>query len=114
MRSVSATSLEVVSHYAAAMEAQAGGKFEEARQSFLKAVELDPNFGLGYQGLAAMSQNLGNLEDAEKYTKEALRHLDGMTERERFATRGLLLHDDTGDDTAVREGIRRADRPIRG
>ena len=38
-----------------------------------------------------MSRNLGRLQDAEKYAKEALRHLDGMTERERFAIRGLLL-----------------------
>ena len=88
MRSLSTTSLDVVSEYAAAVEAQSKGKFEEARQSYLKAVELDPKFGLGYQGLAAMSRNLGRLEDAEKYAKEALRYLDGMTERERFATRG--------------------------
>jgi tetratricopeptide (TPR) repeat protein/predicted Ser/Thr protein kinase len=89
MRSLSASSLAVVSQYAAAVEAQAGGKFEEARQSYLKAVQLDPTFGLGYQGLAVMSRNLGRPDDAERYIKEALRHLDGMTERERFGTRGF-------------------------
>jgi tetratricopeptide (TPR) repeat protein/predicted Ser/Thr protein kinase len=89
MRSLSASSLAVVSQYAAAVEAQAGGKLEDARQSYLKAVELDPTFGLGYQGLAVMSRNLGRPDDAEKYIKEALRHLDGMTERERFGTRGF-------------------------
>ncbi len=52
MKSLSTTSMEVAGHYAAAIEAQANNKFEEARQSFLKTVELDPNFGLGYQGLA--------------------------------------------------------------
>ena len=88
MRSLSASSLDVVSLYAAAVEAQARGNFEEARQRYLKAVELDPDFGLGYQGLAAMSRNLGRLDDADTYIKEAFRHLDGMTERERFATRG--------------------------
>jgi tetratricopeptide (TPR) repeat protein len=71
------------------VEAQARGKFEDARQSYLKAVELDSQFGLGYQGLAVMSRNLGRPDDAEKYIKEALRHLDGMTERERFGTRGF-------------------------
>ena len=60
-----------------------------------------------------MSRNLGRLQDAEKYINEALSHLDGMTERERFATRGVLLPDDRRLP-AVREGIRRADRPIRG
>jgi len=34
-----------------------------------------------------MSRNFGKLEDANKYTTEALKHLDGMTERERFAVR---------------------------
>src|SRR5262249_18097240 len=87
MRSLSTTSIEVAGHYAAAIEAQSNGKFDEARQSFLKAVELDPNFGLGYQGLALMSRNLGKLQDAAKYTTEALRHLERMTDRERFAVR---------------------------
>jgi eukaryotic-like serine/threonine-protein kinase len=89
MRSVSASSLDVVSHYAAAIEAQSRGKFEDARDSYLKAVELDPKFGLGYQGLAVVSRNLGRPEDAEKYIKEALRYLDSMTDRERFGTRGF-------------------------
>ena len=89
MRSVSASSLEVIAHYAAAVQAQSDGKFEEARESYAKAVELDPQFGLGYQGLAVMSRNLGRIEDAEKYIKEALRYLDSMTDRERFGTRGF-------------------------
>jgi len=88
MASVSATSLEVIRHYAAAREAASNNKLEEARRSYAKAVELDPKFGIGYQALASLSQNLGNLQDAERYIKEALRHLDGMTERERYTTRG--------------------------
>ena len=56
----------------------------------MKAVDLDPKFGIGWQLLAGISRNLGRLQDAEKYIKEALRHLDGMTERERFTTRGFF------------------------
>ena len=89
MRSVSTTSLEVVSHYARAMDSQSRGQYEEARQAFLKALELDPEFGLGYQALAVISRNLGRLQEANTYINEALRHLTGMTERERFATRGF-------------------------
>jgi serine/threonine protein kinase/tetratricopeptide (TPR) repeat protein len=88
MKSLSTTSLEVASHYAAAVEAQSMGKWEDAQARFAKAVELDPTFGLGYQGLAVTSRNLGRLQDAEKYATESLRYLDHMTERERFATRG--------------------------
>jgi eukaryotic-like serine/threonine-protein kinase len=43
-----------------------------------------------------MSRNLGNLQDAEKYSSQALSYLDGMTERERFATRGFYYRV-TGD-----------------
>ena len=67
MKTISTTSLEVASHYAAAMNAQSRGNAEEALASFAKAVEMDPKFGLGYQGLAVMSRNMGRLQDAEKY-----------------------------------------------
>jgi eukaryotic-like serine/threonine-protein kinase len=89
MRSVSASSLAVVGHYAAAMEAQAAGRFEDARQSYQKAVDLDPTFGLGYQGLAVTTRNLGQLAESDRYIAEAIRYIDGMTDRERFATRGF-------------------------
>ena len=81
MASLSATSLAVVQQYALAQEAASNNKFEEARQHALRAVELDPKFGVGWQILAVSSRNLGRLQDAEQYIKEALRHLDGMTER---------------------------------
>ncbi len=90
MASLSATSLDVVRLYAEAQEAASNAKFEEARQGLLKAVGLDPEFGVGYQLLAVASRNLGQVQDAEKYINEALRHLDGMTERERFSTRGMF------------------------
>ena len=43
-----------------------------------------------------MSLNLGNQQDAEKYIQTALSHLDGMTERERYTTRGMYYRM-TGD-----------------
>jgi tetratricopeptide (TPR) repeat protein len=89
MRSISSNSLEVAAYYAAALEAQYKTDYEEARRNYLKALEEDPTFGLGYQGLAAMSLNLRNLQDAEKYSSQALKYLDGMTERERFSARGF-------------------------
>jgi tetratricopeptide (TPR) repeat protein len=87
MKSLSTTSMEVAGHYAAAIGAQSNGAVEEARQHYQKTVELDPNFGLGYQGLAIMSRNLGRLQDADKYASEALKHLERMTGRERLAVR---------------------------
>ena len=96
MRSISATSLEVVQSYAAALEAQSASKFEDARQKYLATLKLDPTFGLGYQGVAVMSRNLGNQQDAVKYINEALKYLDGMTEREKLSTRAFYYRM-TGD-----------------
>ena len=77
------------------------------RQNLLKAVELDPKFGVGYLALAGVSRNLQQLPDAEKYINQAMSHLDGMTEREQYTTRGMLYRI-TGDYQHVREGAQRA------
>ena len=61
MTNLSATSLDVVRLYAAAQEAASNNKFEEAGQNALKAVQLDPKFGIGYQLLSVASRNVGNL-----------------------------------------------------
>jgi tetratricopeptide (TPR) repeat protein len=89
MTSVSAMSPEVLFYYAEARDASSNLKYDEAIASYTKAIELDPKFGIGYQGLAALARNQGRVDEAQKYIKEALRYLDGMTERERYATRGL-------------------------
>ncbi len=89
---LSATSLDVVREYAIAMQALSMSKFEPARQSFANAVKLDPNFGLAYAGMAIASANMGQSQEAETYVKEAIRHVDNMTERERFRTRGLFYY----------------------
>jgi eukaryotic-like serine/threonine-protein kinase len=103
MTSLSVQSLDVVRHYAAGMEASSYNRFEEARQHFARAVELDPKFGLGYSSLAAASRNLGRVQDAEKYINEALRYLDGMTERERFSTRGFYYRMTSDFQQCVKE-----------
>jgi tetratricopeptide (TPR) repeat protein len=96
LTSLSATSLDVVRLYAAAQEAMSNGQFDEARQNALKAVAIDPKFGVGYQVLAVSSRNLGQLQDAEKYINEAIQYIDQMTDREKWATRGFYFRV-TGD-----------------
>jgi tetratricopeptide (TPR) repeat protein len=88
MRTISATSFDVISNYAAGIELQSRGRYEEARQRFLKSVELDPDFALGFQSLSVNSRNTGNLNAAEKYARVAIEHLDGVTERERLSIKG--------------------------
>jgi tetratricopeptide (TPR) repeat protein len=103
MDTLSATSIEVVRDYAAAMDALSRSRFEDARQGFAKAVERDPTFGLAYAGMAIASRNLDNQHDAEKWVKEAVRHLDGMTERERYRTRGLYYYLTSDYQACVKE-----------
>ena len=100
---LSATSLEVVREYADAMQALSMSKFEDARRSFGNAVKLDPTFGLAYAGMAIASANMGQPQEAERYVREAIRHVDKMTERERLRTRGLFYYVTSDYESCVKE-----------
>jgi serine/threonine protein kinase/tetratricopeptide (TPR) repeat protein len=82
-------SLEVVHQYGIGMDQLFAGNSEEALRSFSNAIALDPNFARAYAGMAAASGNLGKTQDAEKYAKLAMEHVDRMTERERYRVRGF-------------------------
>ena len=103
METLTATSLDAVREYARGMEAMSGSKFDEALQSFSKAVALDPNFGTAYGAMAMAARNLDKQQDAEKYAQEAIRHLDGMTERERYRARGLYYYITSDYQACVKE-----------
>ncbi len=85
---VTSSSLEAVHEYAVAQDLQFAGKGEDSLQHYSRAVELDPNMGRAYAGLAANSANLGRKADAEKYYQQAMAHIDRMTDREKYRTRG--------------------------
>jgi len=89
MEALSATSLDVVREYAAAMDALSSAQYEVALQRFSKTLTIDRNFGLGYLGLATTSRNLDRQQEAQEYAKQAVSHVDSMTERERYRTRGM-------------------------
>jgi tetratricopeptide (TPR) repeat protein len=88
LANMSAASFDAVSSYAAGVYAASNGKNAEAFEQYSKAVQMDPKFGLAYQGLAGAARNLGRPQDAEKYATEALRYISSMTARERLSTRG--------------------------
>ena len=100
---LSATSLDVVREYADAMQSLSMSKFDAARQSFANAVKLDPNFGLAYAGMAIASANMGQPQEAATYVQEAIKHVDRMTERERFRTRGLFYYVTNDYESCVKE-----------
>ena len=86
-----------------AMEALSSSQFEEAMQSFTEAAAKDPKFGLAYAGMASVSGNMGRRQEAEKFAKEAIRHVDRMTERERFRTRGMFYSITNDYEPCVKE-----------
>ena len=103
METITATSLEVVREYAAAMEAQSRSQFEEALKRASRAAELEPSFGLAYTVMAGASRNLDRHADAEKYATESLKHLDSMTPRERLRARGIFFLQASDYPSCVKE-----------
>ncbi|MGC2322735.1 MAG: protein kinase [Terriglobales bacterium] len=82
------SSLEAAHEYALAQELQWAGNWADAGQHYQKAIDLDPNMGRAYAGLAAISINTGRRSDAEKYYKQAMALVGRMSEREKYRTRG--------------------------
>ena len=83
------SSLPAVHQYGVGMEQLLAGNSEQAIGSFSNAIALDSNFARAYGGMASAYGNLGRTQDAEKYVKLAMEHVDRMTERERYRVRGL-------------------------
>jgi eukaryotic-like serine/threonine-protein kinase len=96
-------SLEATHEYAEAQEARYAGKTAEAIKGFRRAVELDPNFGSAYGNLGALYWNDGNQADAINYYKLAMQHIDRMTDREKYRTRGGYYLAVSDGDKAVEE-----------
>lgn len=83
-----ANSLEAAHEYAEAQNLLWDGKWEEALPHYEQATKLDRDMGRAYAGYAVASLNLGRRGDAEKYFHQALTHIDRMTDREKYRTRG--------------------------
>ncbi len=96
-------SLEATHEYAEAQEARYAGKTAEAIKGFRRAVELDPNFGSAYGNLGALYWNDGNQADAINYYNLAMQHIDRMTDREKYRTRGGYYLAKSDGDKAVEE-----------
>ncbi len=84
-----AGSLDAAHEYAIAQDLQNAGNWEEAIRRYQKAVELDPNLGRAYAGIAGLYANQGRREEAQKAFQLAMARIDRMSEREKFRTRGL-------------------------
>ena len=79
------------------------GNADGAIAEFKKALDLDPEMGRAYSGLAVQYANLGRTADAEANYQAALARLDRMTDREKFRTRGSYYLFTRKTDLAVQE-----------
>jgi serine/threonine protein kinase/Flp pilus assembly protein TadD len=86
--SVTASSLEAVREYTIAQDLASAGRHADAIAHYQAAVARDPAFGRAYSGWATAAFYLGRKEEAEAQWKKALALTDGMTEREKYRTRG--------------------------
>jgi serine/threonine protein kinase/tetratricopeptide (TPR) repeat protein len=100
---VTSSSLEAAHEYAVAQDLQFSSKWEEALPHYSKAIALDPNMGRAYAGMAVMSANMGRKADAEKYYQTAMAHIDRMSDREKYRTRGGYYLMTRQPDKAIQE-----------
>jgi serine/threonine protein kinase/tetratricopeptide (TPR) repeat protein len=86
---MTAGSLDAMRAYARAQDLLMTNQFKDALQEYQRAVDLDPQFGRAYAGMAVVYVTyLKQPAKAEEYYKLALNHLDRMTARERYRTLG--------------------------
>ena len=79
------SSLDALKAYTQGGQVFDSGDQLKAIPAFERAVELDPNFPLAYQGLAAIYSNAGEEERSIEYEKKAFALRDRVSEREKFA-----------------------------
>jgi tetratricopeptide (TPR) repeat protein len=89
-----AASLDAMRAFAHAQELQRANRFEEALAEYQRAVALDPGFARAYSGMAGVYHNyFRQPEKAAASYEAAMKHLDRMTDREKYRTLGTYYLD---------------------
>jgi tetratricopeptide (TPR) repeat protein len=78
------SSLEALKAYGLANRTRYTRGDEAAIPFFQKAVEIDPNFALGYAKLAVVLGNTGRVDDSKKFAQKAYEMKDRVSEYERL------------------------------
>jgi tetratricopeptide (TPR) repeat protein/tRNA A-37 threonylcarbamoyl transferase component Bud32 len=82
------SSLQALAAYDQGQMLSKQGKSREALAKFEEAVRFDPEFGRAYVNIASIQVNLKQREQAEANYQKAFKHLDRMSEREKYRTLG--------------------------
>ncbi len=83
-----AASVEAMQAYARGQDLAVQGEFEAALEAYDDAITADPAFGRAYAGMGVTYGNLRREAEAEEAYQNAFKHLDRMSERERYRTLG--------------------------
>ncbi len=84
-----AGSIEAMRAYARGKELDRAGKPREGLKALEEAVALDRNFGMAYAHIGTIYRNLKMDDKAKANYDEAFKHLDRMTDREKYRTYGV-------------------------
>ncbi len=83
-----AASIDAMRAYVRGQDLQVAGKLPEALAAYQQAVAFDSGFGRAYNGMAGVYSNLKQSAKADESFQQALKYLNRMTEREKYATLG--------------------------
>jgi tetratricopeptide (TPR) repeat protein len=83
------SSLEAMNAYVEAQDLAETGNTTEAIKFYEKAIAEDPEMGRAYSGLAVLYYNMGEKAKAEETYEQVMAHIDRMSDREKYRTRGL-------------------------
>ena len=78
------SSLEGLKAYTLGSKVSLSGRHLESISHFKRAIELDPSFASAYQAVANRYDAIGDLTQAEKYSRKAYELRDRVSENERF------------------------------
>jgi tetratricopeptide (TPR) repeat protein len=81
-------SLEALQAYTLASELKRLNRNDEAMAAYQRAISLDPDFGRAYAGMGDLYMVLKDEAKAKAAFEEALKHVDRMSDREKYRTYG--------------------------
>jgi len=85
---VTTSSLQALRYFTLSQQKSRMARWEESIPLLEKAVEVDSTFATALNDLAVMAQNLLRITDALRYSQQAYRHREKVTERERYHIEG--------------------------
>ena len=89
LSSVTTDSVEAYRYYVEGLQFHEDGIAAEAAKYFERAIAVDSDFAMALAKLSVSYGNMGDSDRSNKYIQEAYRHIERLSERERYYIEGL-------------------------